>query len=278
MVTGAASGIGRALSIHLAEREGMEVVLVDVDPQVHHVADELRASGRRVTARETDISSNSAVEALAKHTVARHAGLHLLCNVAAVGGPARMSTLSLADWRWTLGVNLWGVVHLQHHFLPILLEQDEGHIVNTASVAPFMAKPYMGPYRASKAAIVTLTETLYLELAAEQSSVGVSLLCPGPTATALADDERNAPQELTRRDSLDDSPEVESHRQELRERMRHGMPPEEVAATTVEAIREPRLYILPYRGSNDLMRRRLDRILAERDPPLDETDDLPLPE
>ena len=265
VIVGAASGIGRALAYRLAS-EGMALVLADVDTAVHDVAAELVRQGQQARAVPTDVSSYDQVDALAEHALDSHDGVHLLCNIAAVGGPARISKITLEDWEWTLGANLWGTVHTIHRFLPILSEQDEAHIVNTASIAAFLDKPYMGPYRASKAAVVQLTETLYLELEAEHSPVGVTLLCPGPTRTAMADDERNAPPHLAPRRVRDNHPSVEAHRREVRERMAGGMPPEEVAEATVLGIRERRLYVWPYHEWDDAVRERTERILAGRNP------------
>src|SRR5205807_373546 len=129
--------------------------------------------------------------------------VHVLCNNAGVGGGGPMQTLTTADWQWVLGVNLWGVIHGIRAFLPILLEQDEAHVVNTASMAGLVSGPFMGPYNASKFAVVALSETLHKEMAMQGSGVGVSVLCPGWVNTNIGESERNRPPELRR----DDDPE-----------------------------------------------------------------------
>ena len=150
VVTGGASGIGKAMAARFAAA-GMHVVIADVEEgPLGATADELG-----VVAVRTDVSDAASVQALADEVVARFGTAHVLCNNAGVGGGGRISTLTLNDWKWVLDVNLWGVVHGLHSFLPLLLANDEGgHVVNTASMAGLSAWPGIGPYNASKYAVV----------------------------------------------------------------------------------------------------------------------------
>src|SRR4051812_28956330 len=232
VVTGAASGIGRALADRFAA-ERMKVVLADVEAGALEVAEkELRDSGAEVLAVQTDVSDPGSVDALARATVDAYGAAHVICNNAGVGGGGQMQTLATADWEWVLGVNLWGVIHGIRAFLPTLLEQDEAHIVNTASMAGMVAGPYMGPYNASKFAVVAISETLFKELAGQSANVGVSVLCPGWVNTNIADSARNRPAELGGGEAAEES--APGMRDMLRQMLASGMPPAEVAARVLD--------------------------------------------
>ena len=194
VVTGAASGIGRALAERSAQ-EGMKVVLADVEERaLSAVASEMAGAGADVLAARTDVSRSADVEALAEQTVARYGAAHLLFNNAGVHGGGTVWQSTIADWRWVLGVNLWGVIHGLRAFVPIMLEQDtDCHIVNTGSTAGLMATPGWGVYGASKAAIISVTETHQYELMMREAKIGVSVLCPGGVKTRLLEAERNRP-------------------------------------------------------------------------------------
>src|SRR4051794_31634963 len=147
----------------------MRVVLADVEAGALAAAEkELRDSGAEVLAVRTDVSNGDEVDALAQAAVDAFGAVHVVCNNAGVGGGGPMQTLTTADWQWVLGVNLWGVIHGVRAFLPILLEQDEAHVINTASMAGLVSGPFMGPYNTSKFAVVGLSETLYKELAVQR--------------------------------------------------------------------------------------------------------------
>lgn len=180
VVTGAASGIGRSLAERCAQ-EGMRVVLADVEEgALTQTAESLRSSGADVRAITTDVSRAGDVEALARKTVEAYGGVHLLFNNAGVGGGTTAWGSMLADWQWVLGVNLWGVIHGVHSFVPLMLQQgDEGHIVNTASIAGLTGGPGLAVYKVSKHGVVSISETLYHELALQGAKIGVSVLCPG---------------------------------------------------------------------------------------------------
>jgi NAD(P)-dependent dehydrogenase (short-subunit alcohol dehydrogenase family) len=192
VVTGGASGIGKALAARFAA-EGMHVVIGDVEePMLAAVAEELGAVGVR-----TDVSDAASVQALADAAVERFGTVHLLCNNAGVGGGGPIRSQSLDDWRWIIDVNPWGVIYGIHSFLPLLLaNEDGGHIVNTASLAGLAVAPGLGPYCVTKFGVVALSETLAAELAGEGSRVGVSVLCPGFVRTNIFTSGRNRPEHL----------------------------------------------------------------------------------
>ena len=198
VVTGGVGGIGRAL----AERflaEGMSVVLADIEREpLEQVAGEL--DGDRVLAVPTDVTDAASVEALRDAALERFGAVHVICNNAGVGGLGHTTWDSpIEAWEWVLGVNLWGVLHGIRTFVPLLVEQDEGRVVNTASLAGLRALPGFGPYAVSKHAVVALSEGMHLELELQGSQVRVHVLCPGFLKTRIAESDRNWPAR-TRRD------------------------------------------------------------------------------
>jgi NAD(P)-dependent dehydrogenase (short-subunit alcohol dehydrogenase family) len=202
VITGGASGIGRALAKRCAA-EGMRLVLADVeDKGLHQTADELQAAGAQVLVVKTDVSKVSQVEALAEKAFAISGEVTLLFNNAGVssGGKSAWES-SLVEWEWVLGVNLWGVIYGIRAFLPKMLEQEHGgYIVNTASLAGLVSYPGSAVYNVSKHGVVTLSETLYQELAQRHPKVLVSVLCPGLVNTRIMEAARNRPLELQDRE------------------------------------------------------------------------------
>ena len=267
VVTGAASGIGRAMAGKWAA-EGMKVVLADIEDEALAIAEkELSADGAEVLAVRTDVSKGDDMDALAAAAVDRFGAVHLVCNNAGVGGGGLTRTLTEKDWQWVLGVNLWGVIHGQRAFLPILLEQEEAHIVNTASVAGLVSAPFMSPYCASKFAVVAMSECLYKELAMEGAKVGVSVLCPGFVSTRIADSDRNRPTELQREADPDvDAVTAEGMREMLRQVVAAGMPCEDVAERVADAVKTNRFYVLTHPELLDAVRTRMEDIVEGRPP------------
>jgi NAD(P)-dependent dehydrogenase (short-subunit alcohol dehydrogenase family) len=190
VVTGAASGIGLALSTAFANR-GLAVVMSDVrEPALQAAADALAATGARVLPVVTDVSRSADVELLAARTMSEFGRVDVVCNNAGVApDPAPMWELPLTTWQWVIDVALLGVIHGIRSFAPLLIERGRGHIVNTASVGGLVPLPGMGPYNAVKHAVIGLSETLQVELRKQKSSdlpgVGVSVLCPGLVDTGL---------------------------------------------------------------------------------------------
>ena len=198
VITGAASGIGRALADVLAG-EGMCVVLADVEAgSVAQAAKELEADGAAVAAVTCDVRDPASVDALAAAAVDRFGAVHVLCNNAGVSGTfGRTWVTSLEEWQWVFGVNVWGVVNGIRAFTPILAAQPAAHVVNTASAASFEALPGMAPYGASKHAVLGLSEAYRRELVAAGSPIGVSVLIPGGVVKSqIMSSERNWPEQL----------------------------------------------------------------------------------
>jgi NAD(P)-dependent dehydrogenase (short-subunit alcohol dehydrogenase family) len=192
IVTGGASGIGQGIAAKLIA-EGARVIIADVQ------RDALEATAAEIGAAGvlTDVSDPASVDALARTALDRYGAVDVVCNNAGIGPLAPVADLTLDDWRWMIGVNLWGVIHGVHTFLPILKRnRDGGHIVNTASMAGLVAGPRLGAYAAAKYGVVGLTEVLAAELAADNSRVGVSVLCPGTVHTSIGTSSRNRPDGL----------------------------------------------------------------------------------
>jgi NAD(P)-dependent dehydrogenase (short-subunit alcohol dehydrogenase family) len=273
VVTGAASGIGRALAKKSAQA-GMKVVLADVEEQaLKQAEEELQASGAQVLAVRTDVSQAADVERLAQQAYATYGAVHLLCNNAGVSADTTVWESSLADWQWVLGVNLWGVIHGIHFFVPRMLAQDsEGHIVNTASGFGLVSSSGAGIYKVSKHGIVSLSETLALELAARGAKLKASVLCPGFVNTRIMDAERNRPQALANASEEQHmSPEVaamtEAAAQAFRQLVQAGLPPSQVADLVFDAIRQEQFYILTHPQPTKLgVQLRMEDILQERMP------------
>ena len=183
VITGAASGIGKALVEHAAS-VGMKVVAADIDnDRVQQVAAE---TGDAVTAHAVDVADPASVESLAQAVQSSHGGVDLLVNNAGVFQGGVMWERSLEDWKWTLDVNLWGIIHAVKTFVPDMVERGSGHIVNTASIAAFVAGQFSSPYVVSKCAAFSITECLALDLVSSGSDVGVSVLCPSSIDTGIA--------------------------------------------------------------------------------------------
>lgn len=267
VVTGAASGIGRALAARCGA-EGMSVVAVDVEePRLAATAAELAASGIEVHPEVCDVADADAVDALARRVLERHGRVDLVCNNAGVAGGGAIAEASLATWRWTLGVNLWGVVHGLRAFLPAMIARGEGHVVNTASIAGHVCSPGMGPYNASKFAVVAISETLHQEMLRDGTGVGVTCLCPGFVATDILDSERNRPEPL-----LDATPPGsgldEQTRAAVADAYAAQLDPAVVAELVLDAVRTGAFWVFTDDVFDDLVAARHAEIRERRTPPL----------
>ncbi len=250
MVTGGASGIGKALLLRFA-REGANVVVADVDEGgMAAVAGEAQALGVKALAVRTDVTELAQVEALAARAFEAFGAVHVLCNNAGVAAWGGLETATHGDWQWVLGVNLWGVIHGVEAFVPRMIARGEpAHVVNTASMAGLIASKGLGVYNTSKYAVVGLSETLAKDL--KPYRIGVSVLCPMGVETRIRDSERNRPPALRNQGRAAAEPV---------ELIGRSLAPDTVAEMVLAAIRANDLYVITHDESLEPLRRRFERM------------------
>jgi NAD(P)-dependent dehydrogenase (short-subunit alcohol dehydrogenase family) len=276
VVTGGASGIGRAMGVRFAQ-EGMRVVLADVvADSLDATVAELTERGHDVTGVVTDVTKYDSVEALREGAVATYGAVHVLCNNAGVGSGAEGHVWEheLSDWRWALDVNVWGVIHGLNAFLPHMLEHGEaGHVVNTSSgnggISPIPSTPV---YAVTKASVTMISECLYEQLRQLDADIGASVLYPGPNMlrTGLYEAWRHRPDEYAK-----ERPRTTPYAtiEDVEEMMRKAgvdvqyTPVEEVAARVVDAIRARDFWILPpSERTDEQIQARADSMLKRENP------------
>ena len=250
VITGAASGIGRAMARAFGAA-GMRVALADVEAgALPEARAEIAADGVEAAAFACDVSQADAVRKLAEDALSAFGRIHVVCNNAGVFCGGTTWGTSVNDYEWILRVNVWGVIHGLRTFVPILLEQNEpAHVVNTASMAGLTTGPLTAAYFMSKHAAVALSESLFHELAMRPGCpVGVSVLCPELVRTRIFEAERNRPPHL-KRDAAEDLPEETKQLETTVGSFASlGVDPRVLAERTLAAIREDRFWILPPEG------------------------------
>jgi NAD(P)-dependent dehydrogenase (short-subunit alcohol dehydrogenase family) len=266
VVTGAASGIGLALS-HAFAAQGMRVVMADVEADALDAAEAEVGSAAEVLAVRCDVSQREQVEHLRDATLERFGAVHVVCNNAGVAGGGPIWAQSEDDWAWVLGVNLWGVIHGITAFTPLLIEQGEGHIINTASIAGMISMPWGGTYNVSKHGVVTLSETLYSDLQlAGAGGVGVSVLCPGWVQTRIHESFRNRPVAEGGGAPSEPSEEQKAMAAHVGSLIAEGLNPRQVAEMVVDAVQSNRFYVFTHPHWMPLITDRFDRVLAGEAP------------
>ena len=268
VITGAAEGIGRAIAEQAAAK-GMKLALADIaEAKLNETVAALRAGGAEVEGVQMDVSRAEQVEALAARAFERFGSVHLLVNNAGVALAKSAWETTPADWDWVLGVNLYGVIHGIQAFVPRMLENgEEGHIVNTASVAGLISQPAMAAYNVSKFGVVTLTECLHHDLTLRQARLKASVLCPGWVRTRIAEAERHRDADQ-RTDPSQLDPVTTKTGLTMFKAVQQGIAPEQVAEAVFTAVENGRFYIFTHPESKAGVGVRMEDILRERPPTL----------
>jgi NAD(P)-dependent dehydrogenase (short-subunit alcohol dehydrogenase family) len=262
VVTGAASGIGRALARGFAD-EGMRVVAADIDESGARATAE--GVGAEAIACCVDVADAASVDALAEASFEAFGQIDLLVNNAGVFQGGLCWERSLEDWNWTFGVNVYGIIHAIRSFVPRMIAQGtEGHIVNTASVAAFVAGPASSPYVVSKSAVLSLTECLAHDLALVGSKIGASVLTPSAFDTGIAHTASVRPARFGRDETDDGRGTVEA----LSAMTAAGMDPEQVVRPVLDGIRSGEFLIATRPSYAAQLRNRYEALLERRLPPL----------
>ncbi len=245
-ITGAASGMGRAMAQRFCA-EGMRVVLADVEAEpLDRAVQELRGAGHEALGVVTDVTDPEAVHRFADAAFDTYGAVHVLCNNAGVVKRARTWELTLDDWRWVIDVDLWGVVHGVRSFVPRMVAQSEGHIVNTSSMAGLLPIPNLGAYSAAKSAVLGLSLSMQLEFDQLGSALQVSVLCPGFIPTGITTSARNRPFSLADEAAPPDVPRTTAAVVPV-------MTAEEVADQVLDAVRTRRFWILTHDRYRDVI-------------------------
>lgn len=268
VITGAADGIGKALALKAAS-EGMKLVLADIQAdKLDRFVSELTSSGTAAVGILVDVSQAEEVEALANLAYDTFGAVHLLVNNAGVALAKNAWETTRKDWDWVMGVNLYGVTNGLRAFIPRMLEKgEEGHVINTASIAGMLSEPSMAAYNVSKFGVVTLSEGLHHDLTLRNSRIKVSVLCPAWVRTRIAEAERHRPTEeridLSKLDKV-----TAATGMSMFKAVQAGVEPAEIAETTFAAIKNEQFYIITHPESRGGIRTRMEDILLDRQPTL----------
>lgn len=259
VVTGAASGIGLAAATRFAQ-EGMQVVMADIQEDALDAAvATLRGAGHEVTGVRTDVSRYEQIEALAERAISAYGKVNIVHNNAGVVRAGTLEELSLEDWQWVLGVDLWSVIYGIKIFLPLVKQAGEGHFINTASSAGLQSTPNIGPYNVAKFGVVALTETLKLELDEAQSPIGASVLCPGAVATRICESDRN--REASGFSAGVDSTSERTFKDMAGAIVNEGLAPADVANMVFAAVENNDFWIVTHPAWNEVMRERVEGMM-----------------
>ncbi len=271
VITGAGSGFGLEAS-RIAAREGMNIVMADVQPDALELAvAEIEGMGAKVLPFKLDVAKAAEVEAMGQATFERFGAPTFVFNNAGVGGGGLIWEQSLKDWEWIVGVNLMGVAHGVRVFTPMMLEAAkknpayEGHIVNTASMAGMLNAPNMGVYNVTKHAVVALSETLYQDLRLVTEQVSASVLCPYFVPTGIHNSQRNRPADM-QRDAKPTKSQLIAQAMSSKAVSSGKVTAAMIAQRVFDAMAERQFYIFSHPHALGSVQTRLEDIMNVRNP------------
>ena len=267
VITGGASGLGKAFAEKFGSA-GMKLALADVEvPVLEETVANLRSTGIDAIGIPCDVSDAQSVKNFSDSVFSEFGAAHLLCLNAGVAATGPIVESSLEEWKWVLGVNLYGIIHGLDAFLPQLVQQNEGHVVMTASIAGHTSFANMASYNASKHATVTIAETLFAEMKEAKLDVGVSCLCPGFVATNIFTSDRNKPEEVQTALAEPPSEEEVTQREAALEWLRaNALQPGFVADLVHDAVVEKKFWIFTEESHTHAVKARHSEIQERRDP------------
>ena len=267
VITGGASGLGKAFAEKFGSA-GMKLALADVEvPVLEETVANLRSTGIDAIGIPCDVSDAESVKNFSDSVFSEFGAAHLLCLNAGVAATGPIVESSLEEWKWVLGVNLYGIIHGLDAFLPQLVQQNEGHVVMTASIAGHTSFANMASYNASKHATVTIAETLFAEMKEAKLDVGVSCLCPGFVATNIFTSDRNKPEEVQTALAEPPSEEEVTQREAALEWLRaNALQPGFVADLVHDAVVEKKFWIFTEESHTHAIKARHSEIQERRDP------------
>lgn len=265
VITGAAGGIGLGMARHAAGL-GMKVVMADIDETLLNDGKKaLEQEGASAVCLRTDVSDSRQVQSLADFALSHFGSIDLVHNNAGVLVDANSWEVSEDDWKWILGVNLWGVIHGVRIFTPIMLDQGGAcHMVNTSSQAGITVGPYLSPYNVTKQGVVALTETLHHELALLDAELKVSVLCPGSVATGIWHSERNRPENLQDQNPRTD--QAQQYHDVVASGVAAGISPARTAEIVFGGIEDEKFWIFPHPEMLAAFEDRANSILNQKNP------------
>jgi NAD(P)-dependent dehydrogenase (short-subunit alcohol dehydrogenase family) len=267
VITGGASGLGRAIA-DVCAKEKMNIVIADIEDKVlQQTASDLQQMGAQILPVKCDVSKAADVQRLADKTYETFGACHLLFNNAGVAGGKRAWETTEADWQWELGVNLWGVIHGIRIFVPRMLAQgDECYVINTASVAGLLTPTMSASYNVSKHGVVALTETLYHDLNEVGAKIHAAVLCPAYVNTGIGESSRNRPSDLINQNETISADQQARHELLKQALIKGKKTAADVANDVFAAIAEDKFYILTHPRILPSVQMRFDEILHQRNP------------
>jgi NAD(P)-dependent dehydrogenase (short-subunit alcohol dehydrogenase family) len=267
VITGGASGLGRAIA-DVCVREGMKIVIADIeDRTLQQATSEIQGMGAEVIGVKCDVSKSADVQRLADKTYETFGACHLLFNNAGVAGGKRAWETTEADWKWEMGVNLWGVIHGVRIFVPRMLASgEESYVINTASVAGLLTPTMSASYNVTKHGVVALTETLYHDLNEVGANIHAAVLCPAYVNTGIGESARNRPADLKNANEKFSADQIARYELLKQALLKGKKTAADVANDVFAAIAEDKFYILTHPRILPSVQMRMEEIIAQKNP------------